>query len=169
MYFFQNIACFALLVLLCRNTCLTEYVTDGHSILQTGQSVVHRFFSDRVSLLCMTSKRYGLPITLFSFPGESGTFSHRYQCLSHNFFLFIMFEAATKNEYAYDIYYRTFKTWRKHQRRRSPWITPYHAYNRVNYAFINPVRCHLGLMALWSLHIFCAIRRCKEFTPFWAI
>ena len=35
-------------------------------------------------------------------------------------------------------------------------MIPYHVSYRVNYAFIDPVRCHLGSVAAWSLRIVCA-------------
>ena len=35
-------------------------------------------------------------------------------------------------------------------------MIPYHVSNRVNYAFIDPVRCHLESMAMGSVRIVCA-------------
>ena len=49
--------------------------------------------------------------------------------------------------------YRKWSYWHKHQRCRSPWMIPYYVNNCPNYAFINPVQCHLGSMAVWSLRI----------------
>ena len=34
-------------------------------------------------------------------------------------------------------------------------MIPYHVNNHVNYAFIDPIWCHLGSMAVWSLRIVC--------------
>ena len=40
-------------------------------------------------------------------------------------------------------------------KRHSPWMISDHVNSCVSYPFIEPIRCHLGSMAVWSRRIFC--------------
>ena len=51
--------------------------------------------------------------------------------------------------------------WHEHYQGRAAHLTftssLYHVNNHINYAFIDPLWCHLGLMTMWSLRIVCAM------------